>query len=151
MADEKPRPVRSQVRIDASPEKVWAALVEPEQIRQWWGARHGLVEPHKGGSWALAWGEEGQGYRFVLCGVIRGIQPMKRLRIEPLVYLNAEHPVPGPMRLSFSLTPKEGLTRLVIRLDPRGDERGWAEYREGASKGWQEALANLKRFLEKAD
>ena len=151
MSGEKPRPVRSQVRIQASAEKVWAALVEPEQIKQWWGTRHGLVEPHKGGSWALAWGEEGQGYRFVLCGVIRGIQPMKRLRIEPLVYFNAEHPVPGPMRLSFSLTPKEGLTRLVIRLDPRGDERGWAEYREGASKGWQEALANLKRFLEKAD
>ncbi len=151
MAEEKPRPVRSQVRIRASAERVWAALLEPEKIKQWWGARHGLVEPHKGGSWALAWGEDGQGYRFVLCGVVRIIKPTVRLRIEPLVYFNAEHPVPGPMRLSFSLSPKEGLTRLIVRLEPRGDESGWEAYREGATKGWQEALANLKRFLEQGD
>lgn len=151
MADVKPRPVRSQVHIRAGAEKVWAALVEPEQIRQWWGASREVVEPRKGGAWALAWGGEGQGYRFVLCGVIRSLQPAKRLRIEPLVYFNAGHPVPGPMRLSFSLAFKKDVTRLIVRLEPREDEPGWAEYREGATKGWQEALANLKRFLEAGD
>jgi uncharacterized protein YndB with AHSA1/START domain len=143
------QPLRSQVRIDAPPARVWAGLVEPKQVREWWGATQGIVEPRKGGAWGLAWVQPGQGYRYVLAGVIRVWRPEKRLVVEPLVYFNAEHPVPGPMRLALSLTAKAGFTRLVVRLQPRGEEAGWEQYRAAAQAAWRNAMENLKNYLEK--
>jgi uncharacterized protein YndB with AHSA1/START domain len=148
MADPTRNQLRSQVRIHADPAKVWAALVEPARVRVWWGATQGVVEPQKGGAWALAWAQPG-GYRYVLAGLIRVWRPEKRLLVDPLVYFNAEHPVPGPMRLSLSLTAKGGSTRLVVLLRPRGDDPGWTQYREEAQVGWREALGNLKNYLER--
>ena len=148
MAEKKARQVRSQVSIRASADKVWGSLLDLEQIKQWWGASQGVIEPRKGGAWALAWSGEGQGYRYVVSGVIRSFAPAKRLRLEPLVYFNAEHPLPGPMRMSFSLAEKEDFTRVIVRQDPLGEAPDWELYAERATKGWREALTNLKRFLE---
>ena len=148
MAGRKARQVRSQVSVSASAGKVWAALLDLEQIKQWWGASEGVIERRKGGAWALAWGGEGQGYRYVVSGVIRSLAPARRLRIEPLVYFNAEHPAPGPMRMSLSLKEKDGWTRVIVRQEPLGDASNWEQYCEGATESWKETLSNLKRFLE---
>jgi uncharacterized protein YndB with AHSA1/START domain len=139
--------LRSQVRIAVPAGRVWAALVEPGQVRRWWGATQGIVEPQKGGAWALAWAQPG-GYRYVLAGVIRVWRPEKRLVVDPLVYFNAEHPVPGPMRLVMSLTAKPDFTRLVVLLRARGEEPAWEQYRQEAQTGWRDALGNLRNYLE---
>ncbi len=109
-----------------------------------------MIEARKGGAWALAWGGAGQGYRHVVSGVIRSLVPARRLRIEPLVYFNAEHPVPGPMRMSISLKEKDGLTRVIVRQEPTAEAPEWERYSQGASAAWREALGNLKRLLEEA-
>ena len=148
MAEKKPHQIRSQVSIRAPADKVWSALVDVEQVRQWWGASEGVIEPRKGGAWALAWSGEGRGLHHVASGVIRSLVPGKRLRIEPLVYFNAEHPAPELMRMSVSLKEQGGSTRVIVRQEPLGNVPDWEQYSELAVKGWRETLANLKRFLE---
>lgn len=148
MTERKPHQVRSQVRIRASAGKVWGALLGLDQIRQWWGASEGVIEPRKGGPWALAWSDEERGFSHVASGVIRSLTPEKRLRIEPLIYFNAEHAAPRLMRMSVSLTEKDGVTRVIVRQEPLGNAPDWELYCEAAIKGWKETLMNLKRFVE---
>lgn len=143
------RKVSRSVQIQASAERVWRAFVDPEQMKQWWGAARGLVEERKGGVWALAWGDAEQGYKNVVCGVLKSFQPQKRLRIEPLVYFNPERPVLGPMRLSISVKEKEGRTRVSVRQDHYAEGPDWDWYYEAVVKGWKETLANLKQYLER--
>lgn len=141
--------VNTQAHIRAPAEKVWAALLEPERIQQWWGTSRGLVEPRKGGLWALAWGDAGQGYRYVLSGIIRVIKPGLRLRIEPVVYFNPERAPLGPMRVSFSLREKDGVTRLTVRQEANGEGPDWDWYLGVVKQGWKDTLSNLKNHLEK--
>ena len=106
------------------------------------------MEPRKGGIGARAWGEPGQGYRYVVSGVVKSLKPAKRLKLDPLVYFNWERPVLGPMRLRIPGRGKEGLTRVSVRQDGYGDGPDWDWYYEAVVKGWRDALANLKEFLE---
>lgn len=143
------RKVSRSVQIQASEERVWRAFLEPEQMKQWWGAARGLVEERKGGVWAVAWGDSEQGYKNVVSGVLKSFQPNKRLRIEPLVYFNPERPVLGPMRLSLSVKEKEGRTRVSVRQDHYGEGPDWDWYYAAVVKGWKDTLGNLKQFLER--
>ena len=102
-----------------------------------------------GGLWALAWGDEGQGYRYVLSGVIRVIRPGLRLRIEPVVYFNPERAPLGPMRVSFSLREKDGVTRITVRQEATGEGPDWEWYFGVVKQGWKDTLSNLKNYLEK--
>lgn len=144
------RKVSRSVQVNAGAERVLQAFLDPEQMKQWWGAARGLVEERKGGVWALAWGDAEQGYKNVVSGVLRVYHPGKRMRIEPLVYFNSERPVLGPMRLTISVREKEGRTRVGVRQEGYGQGPDWDWYYEAVLKGWKETLANLKLFLEGA-
>ena len=47
--------VRMTVAIDAPPSTVFRALIEPERIDRWFGARSAVVEPRVGGRYELNW------------------------------------------------------------------------------------------------
>jgi len=149
MAQAGERKVVRSTQIAASAERVLEAFLDPTLIEQWWGAARVRVEPQKGGIWAAAWGEPGQGYRYVVCGVVRLVRPGKRLKLDPLVYFNWERPVLGPMRLSISVREKDGRTRVSVRQDGYGDGPDWDWYYEAVVQSWKDSLANLKQFLER--
>ncbi|MFQ5694536.1 MAG: SRPBCC domain-containing protein [Terriglobia bacterium] len=129
-------------------ERALRAFVDLEQLKQWWGARDGLVEARRGGTWSLAWGGEGAGYRFVVCGVFKSLKPGQYARVEPLTYFNAQKGVFGGMRLRVSVREKEGCTRVRVTQEGFGEGPAWDWYYQAMRDGWKEALANLKRFLE---
>jgi uncharacterized protein YndB with AHSA1/START domain len=57
-----PRPeVRAVVEIDASTEKVFAALITPEKIKEWFGAPAPVVEPRVGGKYGFGFSFEKDG------------------------------------------------------------------------------------------
>jgi uncharacterized protein YndB with AHSA1/START domain len=148
MAEVKARRVARSIQIQASPEQVLRGFLDVEQLKPWWGIAQGLVEERKGGVWALAWGEAGQGYKYVVTGVLKSFQAGKRVRIEPLLYLNPERTVLGPMRLAISVREKAGKTRISVRQDGFGEGPEWDWYYEAVVKGWKESLRNLKEFIE---
>jgi len=142
------RKVARSIQIRAEPRRILEAILVAGQLKQWWGASDALVDARKGGLWTLGWKETSGGYKYAVSGVIKSLLPAKRLRIEPLVYLNAERTILGPMRLSVSLREKEGRTRVNIRQDGFGQGTEWDWYYQAVRSGWVDALRNLKQFLE---
>ncbi|HXE75082.1 MAG TPA: SRPBCC domain-containing protein [Candidatus Xenobia bacterium] len=140
--------LRVQLSINAAPDRVWAALVDVEQIKKWWGAAQGRIELRQRGLWALAWKGERQGFGHVLSGLVRWLRPKQRLRVEPLVYFNPAQPAPQLMRMSLSITRAAGRTRVAVRQEPLGEALDWGSYSREAARAWKAALENLKRFLE---
>ena len=144
------RTISRSIRIQASARRVLDAFLDVELMKQWWGATRGLVEARKGGVYALGWSPAPPGYQYVVCGVLKSFAPGRRLRIEPLVYFNAERPVLGPMGLAISVREKEGGTRLTVRQDGYGEGPDWDWYHQAVLQGWKDALRNVKRFLERS-
>lgn len=144
------RRVSRSIQIQASAARVLEAFLEPKLLEQWWGVARARVEPRRGGVWAAAWGEPGQGYRYVVSGVVKSLKPARRLKLEPLIYFNWERPVLGPMRLTISVREKDGRTRVSVRQDGYGEGPDWDWYYDAVVKGWKDTLSNLKEFLEGA-
>jgi uncharacterized protein YndB with AHSA1/START domain len=149
MSEETMRKVARSIQIQAEPRRVLNAFLELVELKQWWGVSDGLVEARKGGVWTLVWRHDTGGYRYAVSGVIKSLAPEKRLRIEPLVYMNAERTILGPMRLSLALSGKEGRTRIRVRQDGYQQGAEWDWTYQAMQTGWTEALKNLKRYLER--
>jgi uncharacterized protein YndB with AHSA1/START domain len=64
------RGVRHERRYDAPPEEVWAALTEPEQVRNWLAEM--TIEPRRGGRITFAWDSGPTDH-----GVVRVFDPPK--------------------------------------------------------------------------
>ena len=142
------RKISRSTQIEASLDRVFLALTDVGSMQKWWNVSRGLIEPRKGGVWALAWERSDTGYRSVSSGVIKSFAANKRIRIEPLVFFSPERPVIGPTRLSFGLSEKQGKTKLTVRQDGIGEGADWDWYFDSCSKGWKETLSNLKQHLE---
>jgi uncharacterized protein YndB with AHSA1/START domain len=93
--------VTHTIEIDASPEAVFKALIEPEQMNRWI-ASNAVVEPHVGGRYELGW----------------GYGPVKILELVPnrrLAVVDEESPEGGsPNVLTWTLEGSEGRTRLTL-------------------------------------
>ena len=68
--------VRCEITVDAPPEKVFAALITPQYIKQWFPAPAPVVEPHVGGKY-------GFGFSFEHEGATIEPAPMTILAYEP--------------------------------------------------------------------
>lgn len=71
--------IRESILIHAPPERVFAALLEPEQLRHWWTdtfcrATQWTVEARVGGDWESRW-EWDDGRVFRIGGTIRVLDP----------------------------------------------------------------------------
>lgn len=147
--DTPTRRIARSILVKADAERALRAFLDPEQMKQWWGAAQARVEERKGGIWALAWrGEDEKGYGTVVSGVLKSFHPGKRILLEPLVYFNPERAVLGPMRLSISVRKQEGRTRVTVRQQGYGEGPDWDWYYEVTEQGWKESLRHLKEFLE---
>ena len=121
---------RFEVDVDAPPEEVFAALVEPDQLERWL-ARGATVEPRVGGRYDLGW----------------DIGPTRILELVP------------NERLAFDWRQGGGGSETVIRWELEGSDgkthltvvqSGFVS--EGEAASWTIALASrvasLKRMLE---
>lgn len=130
------RVVRREIRIDASPEAVWDAWADAEQIACW------FVDSAQGEARAgevVTWRFEHFGYEFP-------IPILEAVRGERLV-LGGD--IPGrPPTLQEVVLEKEGGTT-ILRLANSGFGEGaeWDDEYEGVDSGWHMALATLAHWL----
>jgi uncharacterized protein YndB with AHSA1/START domain len=131
--------IERQIELRASPERVWRALTEPEEIRGWFG-QSAELDLRPGGSGRIDWDEHGSFF-------------IRVEAVEPTTYLAwrwAREPgVPvedGPSTLvEFRLDPRpDGGTLLALRES--GFER--ASDRETNVEGWTSELNELVTFLD---
>ena len=124
--------VTHTIEIDASPEAVFKALIEPEQMNRWI-ASNAVVEPHAGGRYDLGW--TGYGLFKIL-----ELVPNQRLALMDDDNPEAEsHNV-----LTWTLEGSQGRTRLTLV------HSGFAPGHDnsGLYTGWLNFMSWLKSLVE---
>lgn len=107
-ADPSPE-IRISVHMEASPEKVFRALTEPEALNQWVG-QDARVELREGGAWDLGWpvpeGYEGPGMQ------ILELVPNRKLTVSWPDW-RGDNTVPA-QTVTWELEPAEGGTLVTL-------------------------------------
>ncbi|MEJ6022264.1 SRPBCC family protein [Ramlibacter sp. PS4R-6] len=127
--------------IRSTPQKVFAAITQPEIARQYWG--HENVSDWKPGSkWehVRANGERSVG----VVGKVVEVTPPSRLVITWASPSQADDPA-AYSRVSFDIAEYDGMVKLTVTHDELQPDSAMAK---GITRGWPIVLSSLKSLLE---
>lgn len=132
-------------RIDAIPEKVFAAWTDPEKIAHWFGPSQvkagsvrAEIDLRVGGRYRISF-ESGDGEYFQVDGVYRELTPNARIAFSWAWYTTPER----ESQVTVSLQPDGGGTLLTLHHEQFSDEAA----RDGHARGWTELLGKLEKYL----
>jgi uncharacterized protein YndB with AHSA1/START domain len=131
-------------RINAIPEKVYAAWTDPEKLAHWFGpaqVKAGSVQAEidlrVGGRYRISF-ESGNGEYSEVGGVYREVTPNARLAFSWAWYTTPER----ESQVTVSLQPDGGGTLLTLHHEQFFDEAA----RDGHARGWAELLDKLEKY-----
>jgi uncharacterized protein YndB with AHSA1/START domain len=138
----------SEVHIAAPPERVFQALVDPQQVPQWWGepgiyrctAFHS--EPHAGGKWRCE-GLDPRGNNFEISGEYLEYHPPRLLACSWLATWT------GNVKTTVRWEPEPAGQGTLVRVI----HSGLAAHPEIAQsyRGWPRMLGWLQALLERGE
>jgi uncharacterized protein YndB with AHSA1/START domain len=143
------REVTCSIAIAAAPSRIFRALVEPHDVKRWWGANEAVITARKGGTWSLGWHAFGLENFYVTTGFIQKITHPRELQLTGLMYFRPDMKPLGPMKLSFRIEKKGQGALLTVRQSGYGKGKHWDLYHRALQDGWEESLWSLKRFIER--
>ena len=151
-ATEPARAFRTSLDLDASPDEVWAALTQAEELVRWFST-DAKVTPGKGGTMLWSWGH-GEDWE----SRIDAWEPGRLLRLvqeDARPYTAEGKPLPAgevePARIAmeFTIETHQGKTRLRLVHSGFGHGGAWDAEVEGISEGWQAELRSLRHYLRR--
>ncbi|GIO29327.1 MULTISPECIES: SRPBCC family protein [Paenibacillus] len=135
----------SRIRIDASTEKVWAALTDPEQVKQWQYGSMLLTDWQEGGE--IRFRNEWEGQVFEQWGKVLDIVPHELIRYSLFA------PRPGledkPENyfiMSYILSEEGGST--LLRIEQEDNRPGATQEVRESEEDDQSVLGMLKKLAE---
>lgn len=134
--------VADAIFIDAEPERVFAALLDPNALVSWLDARSVTMDAREGGVFRA---ERSDGARVE--GKIIDLHPPERLEVAEYFH-EAGGARRGPMRLRLSLRPHDGGAWLTVRQDGLDGAGGWQAFAQQMRREWVAATVALKRLVE---
>jgi uncharacterized protein YndB with AHSA1/START domain len=151
-AAEPIRAFRMSLDIDATPQEVWRALTEAEELVRWFSTE-ARVTPGQGGTmlWSWGYGEDWQSR-------IDAWEPRRLLRLvqedaRPYDAQGRQLPPgeaePARIAMEFTLETHQGKTRLRLVHSGFGHGAAWDSEIEGITEGWQAELRSLRHYLER--
>jgi uncharacterized protein YndB with AHSA1/START domain len=141
--------VTCSIAIAATPSRVFRALVEPQDVKRWWGANEAIITARKGGTWSLGWHAYGLDNFYATTAFIHKIAHPRDLQLTGLMYFRLDMKPLGPMKLSFHLEKKGRGVLLTVRQSGYGKGKHWDWYHRALQDGWEESLWSLKRYIER--
>ena len=138
--------VRS-VAIETTATAAFDAFTRVGELLSWW-CEGALVGRREGGNWAVGFTDDHGGTRATIMGKIETYEPGRRLAVRDISYeRRTEEPLEG---LSFLLTFVEREGTCLVTVEQAIPDAGPAYelYHGEAGSGWEERLADLKRYLE---
>ena len=127
--------------IAAPAERVYDAITQPEVARRYWGHEN-VSDWTPGSDWSHVKADASR--KVQVAGKVVESKPPERLVIT---WVNPDR-VGDPdaySRVTFEITPYEGMVRLTVTHD---ELEAGGSMAAGISKGWPIVLSSLKSFLE---
>ena len=128
--------------IRTTPEKLWAALTQPEFTKQYWFGVTMKSDWKAGSSWDMKY-DDG---RVMDAGSILESDPPRRLVIKWRNEWKPEFKAEGYSRCTMELEPTGDSVKLSVIHEM--DVENSAFINQGVSTGWPKILSNLKSLLE---
>jgi uncharacterized protein YndB with AHSA1/START domain len=135
--------------IRSSPEKVWAALTDPQTIARYWFGMTAECDFRQRSPWALRF-EDG---RVADTGEILEADPPRRLVIRWRNEFRPELKAEGYSRCTMQIEmadyyPDFGGKAVKLTIQHELEGEGGSKFIEAVSGGWPKVLSNLKSLLE---
>jgi len=127
--------------IRTTPEKLWSALTDPKQMKQYWFGMHIETEWKKGAEWRMLFPDG----RVADTGKILEFDRPKRIQFKWRNEFRPELKAEGFTLCTMDLEPVGATVRLTIT---HSIERAQSKLIEAVSGGWPKILSNLKSLLE---
>ena len=134
---------KATIRINATTERVWDALVTPDAIKQYMFGTNVVSEWREGSP--ITWQGEWQGKSYEDKGVILKLQPRRTIQYSHFSPLSGLPDRPENYHtVTIDLSAEGNQTQLSLTQDNNATE----EARAHSEKNWGMMLAALKKFLE---
>ena len=135
----------AQCEIDATPEKVWRALTDPELIKKYMFGSEVRTDWKPGSP--ITWQGEFEGRKYVDKGEIIAAEPGRRLEVTHFSPLTGQEDRPENYhKVSYALQQTAGGTSVRLTQDNSGS----AEEAERFATTWQMMLDGLKKVAEQS-
>ncbi len=141
-------PIEQEIDVAATPEEVWRALSEGDELARWFPVA-ARVEPGEGGKVWLSWGPGMEGESRIAIW-----EPARRLRLVANYPEGVAAPTdaagrPVEVAMDFEIEGSGGRTR--VRLVHSGFGRGaeWDNEYDAIWRGWKYELRSLRHYLER--
>lgn len=125
--------------IRTTPEKLWAAITNPEFNRQYWGGGENISDWKKGSKWRHVGDDDKRTCR--IAGEVLESVPPKRLVLSWADPADAA----DVSRVTFEIQPIDDMVRLNV---VHGDFKAGSVMAGRVAWGWPRVLSSMKSFLE---
>jgi uncharacterized protein YndB with AHSA1/START domain len=134
----------AEIDVDASPKRVWHALTDPDQIKQYmFGSQ--VETDWKPGS-RIVWKGEWEGKPYEDKGEVIAVEPEKTLEVTHFSAMSgAEDKPENYHRLTYRLEPRGEQTHVELSQDNNPDESA----AQHSQQNWEAMLSGLKDVVEK--
>jgi uncharacterized protein YndB with AHSA1/START domain len=140
--------IEQEIHIAAPPERVFAALTDPAQLRQWWAqegmyqSKHWSIDLRRGGRWRSDGTNQRDGSGYEVHGEYLQVEPPRLLEYTWIPSWAGS--IKTVVRMELESTP--GGTLLRLRHSGFTDP---AQIK--AHSGWPQVLGWLQAFVEKGE
>jgi len=127
--------------IRTTAEKLWSALTDPEQMKEYWFGMHIKTEWKTGAEWKMVFPDG----RVADTGEILAIERPKRIQLKWQNEFKPELKAEGFTVCTLEIEPVGAAVKLTVT---HTIERAESKFIQAVSGGWPKILSNLKSLLE---
>ena len=127
--------------IRTTPEKLWSALTDPVQMKDYWFGMHIETEWKPGAAWQMLFPDG----RVADTGEVLALERPKRIQLKWRNEFRPELKAEGYALCTIELEPYGESVRLSVA---HSIEHAESKFIQAVSGGWPKVLSNLKSFLE---